>query len=86
MADLMFQFHHPGATPPSIEEVRQEWRLSPSDLDAGYGVVAVDPQSGLYVVLVRPEAAERLRQELAARGPQDPAVGLFGNPRVEPQR
>ena len=84
MADMMFQFHHPGVAPPSIEEVRREWRLGSDDLDADYGVVPIDPQAGLYVVLVHPDAARRLERELQSRRIRDPAVGLFGNPRVEP--
>jgi len=85
MVDLMFQFHHPGTVPPSIEQVQQEWKLAPEDVDRGYGVVAVDPHAGLYVVLVKPDAAPQLERELAARGPHDPAIGLFGNPPQEPQ-
>jgi hypothetical protein len=87
MAELMFQFKHPSANPPTIEEVRREWHLGADDLNANYGVVPIDPRAGLYVVLVRPEAVPRLERELQSRGIRnDPAVGVFANPRVEPNK
>ncbi|MGH9178048.1 MAG: hypothetical protein ACRD0N_05785 [Acidimicrobiales bacterium] len=81
MADLMLQFRQEGQRP-TLDEVRQMFGLEPGEVDEAYGVVPTDPSEGVYVVLVRPEAAEKVQGRLAARPPH-PVEGLFGNPRVE---
>jgi len=80
----MFQFRHAGPEP-TLQEVAQHYGLPVSDLDSAFGVVATDSVDHLYVVLVAPSGFERLRERLEALGlADDPAVGLFANPTVEP--
>ncbi len=52
-----------------------------SDLDAGYGVVATDPDAGLHAVMLRAALADEVAARLAGG---DPAEGVFANPRIEP--
>ena len=82
MTHLMLQFHHEGGRP-SLEQVREEFGLTPGDLDESFGVTPTDPNAGVYVVLVTPEGAEKARARLAGR-PHHPLEGVFGNPRIEP--
>jgi len=82
MPDLMLQFHHPGGKP-SVAEARALFELSAADVDENYGVTATDPANGIYVILVKPEAAQKAQSALAKRQPHS-KEGLFGNPRVEP--
>ena len=66
--------------PPSIAAAAEQLGVSAEDVDAGYGVVPVDPENDLYAVMVR---ADRLP-------PADPAAeryrGPFSNPKIEPLR
>jgi hypothetical protein len=80
--NLMLQFHHAGGKP-TLEQVYELFGLAAGDLDEGYGVVATDPNAGVYVMLIRPHAIEKARTRLAQR-PKHPLEGIFGNPRIEP--
>lgn len=84
MGKLMFQLRKQG-TPPSLDEVCSSYDLRPSDVDPDYGVVQTDTREGLYVVLVDETAQARLETALQRLGLRDdPAVGVFSNPRIEP--
>lgn len=50
--------------------------LEPEDVDQGYGVVPIDPDENLYVVLVNHDAAARARV--------GGAEGVYSNPEIEP--
>lgn len=67
-----------GDTPPSLAEAASQLGVATSDLDAGFGVIAIDPRRKLYAVEVR---ADRLPQQrdLAA-----PYRGPYANPPIEP--
>lgn len=78
----MLQFKHTG-NPPSMEYVRDLFKLEPDEIDANFGVISTDPANSLYTVLVATSAVARIETVLRSR-PQDPAEGIFGNVRVEP--
>ncbi len=82
MADMMLQFHHDGGKP-TLEKGWELFGLAPEDVDQDYGVTTTDPRAGLYVILIKPGAEEKVRVKLAQRA-HHPAEGIFGNPRVEP--
>lgn len=82
MADMMLQFQYGGGKP-TIENVRELFDLAAEDVDQDYGVTTTDPRAGLYVVLIKPGAEEKVRAKLAQRA-KHPAEEIFGNPRVEP--
>ncbi|WP_327146141.1 hypothetical protein [Nocardia sp. NBC_01327] len=54
--------------------------LAVSDVDAGYGLVPLDPAQGLYALRVTDSAASRLATA------DDAGVGIFADPRIEPSR
>ena len=78
----MLQFHHPGAAP-TIDEAQRLFGLTAGQLDADFGVLATDPDAGLFTVLVADEAMLLVRAALASRPPHV-GEGLFGNVRIEP--
>jgi len=82
----MFQFHHPGATPPTLAEAADAWGLEPGEVDAGYGVIPVDLSAGIYVIRVTPAGAASLAARLPGMTGLHPATGLFGDPPQEPAR
>jgi hypothetical protein len=61
----------------SLPEVRRLLGLAPEEVDAGFGVVNIDPAEHLYTILVDEPAAARVRDAA-------PVQGVFGNPRIEP--
>ncbi len=83
MADMMLQFQYDGGKP-TLEKVRELFGLAAEEVDQGYGVTTTDPRAGMYVVLIKPCAEEKVRAKLAERAKKHPAEGIFGNPRVEP--
>lgn len=64
--------------PPSIATAAKQLGVSTEDVDAGYGVVPVDPENDLYAVMVR---ADRLPPADAQQGDYR---GPFANPKIEP--
>ncbi|MCU1644235.1 MAG: hypothetical protein JWN03_4510 [Nocardia sp.] len=54
--------------------------LAVSEVDAGYGLVSLDPVQGLYALRVTDSAAARLATA------DDEGVGIFADPRIEPIR
>jgi hypothetical protein len=78
----MLQFHHEGGTP-TLAEAMTLFGLAAGELDVSFGVIATDPDAGLYTVLVADAAAPRVQAALARR-PAREAEGLYGNPRIEP--
>ena len=65
--------------PPTLDEVVERYQLGPDDIDTDFGIVEVDPDDRLHVVLVSEAAAARIQ-------PGDGWVteGPFANPRIEP--
>ena len=59
-----------------LDSVRASLGLAEEDVDAGFGVVSLDPQRDLYAILVEERAAERL----AGSGG---VVGVHANPKIE---
>ncbi|RAI45366.1 hypothetical protein [Rhodoplanes roseus] len=64
--------------PPTLAEAATQLGLGPADLDAGFGVVPVDPERDLFAVEVR---ADRV----PPAGPAGEAYrGPFSNPDIAP--
>ncbi len=61
----------------TLDAVREHLRLDAADIDTTFGVVPIDPDNGLFTVLVTPEAAERVQGTPGVSGP-------FANPPIEP--
>ena len=78
----MLQFHHVGAAP-DLDLVARLFGIQVHELEAAFGVIATDPDAGLYTVLVDDAALPAVRRALRGR-PAHPAEALFSNPRVEP--
>jgi hypothetical protein len=78
----MLQFHHPSAAP-TLDEAQRLFGLTNGQLDADFGVLATDPDAGLFTVLVADEAMLLVQAALALRPPHA-GEGLFGNARIEP--
>ena len=68
--------------PPTLQEVCQRYGLKLEEVDAQFGVIAVDPADNLYTILVEEAAAQRL-QGFAGAGDQE-LKGPYSNPRIEP--
>ncbi|HYN46736.1 MAG TPA: hypothetical protein VES64_08600 [Allosphingosinicella sp.] len=68
---------------PTLEEAAATVGLDVGDLDPGFGVIATDPDDGLYTIRVRRDAAEKAREALDARGVGG-AEGIFSDPRIAP--
>ena len=79
---LMLQFRHSGPAP-SLDEVARIFSLEPDEIDAKFGVIATDPQVGLYAVRIKSSTEQKINAALALR-PRYPDEGLFGDTRVEP--
>ena len=82
MQSVMFQFKHQGLAP-SLGDVCRLFNIKSDEIDAEFGVIATDPNNGIYTVLIDAKASERVESVLATR-PKDPAEGIFSNPRIEP--
>jgi hypothetical protein len=82
MEAVLLQFKHPGAKP-TIDDVIRLFDLQVSEVDVEFGIIATDPEAGLYTVLVASAAQNRVIAALARRQP-DAAEGIFSNTRVEP--
>ena len=65
-------------SPPTLEFAAEQIGVAVEDLDAGFGVVAIDPRRSLYAVQAR---ADRVP---AANNQKDPYRGPFSNPKIAP--
>lgn len=81
MQTVMLQFKHQGSKP-TVDEVSSVFDLKSDEIDTQFGVIATDPENGIYTVLIDAQASKRVEAVLATR-PHDPAEGIFGNPRIE---
>ena len=61
----------------TVEKVAERLGLRPEEIDAEFGVVAIDPENHLYTVLVDEQASARVAAQPGVSGP-------FANPRIEP--
>ncbi|MEW9554666.1 hypothetical protein [Nonomuraea sp. NPDC050783] len=67
---VLLQVHlPPGAT---LSEALRSLGLSEEDVDLGYGLVAVLPEAGLYVLRVTEEAGRRADGQVFADPPIEP--------------
>jgi len=64
--------------PPSLAEAAALLGVAPADLNAAFGVVAVDPAEGLYAVEID---ADKVPAQPAGGGPYR---GPFSSPRIVP--
>jgi hypothetical protein len=68
----------PGAT---LESAMRQLDLSREEVDADYGLVAIDPDSGLYGLRVTETASHRV---IARTTDTDTYSGPWADPRIEP--
>ncbi|MCO5188635.1 MAG: hypothetical protein M9928_07830 [Anaerolineae bacterium] len=79
---VMYTFTWDGE-PPTVAEVCERYGWRPEEIDAAFGVIAIDPQDNLYTILVNRDAVQRLDQtwETAV---DDDLTGPFSNPPISP--
>lgn len=61
----------------TLEAALRELKLTADDVDTAYGLVAVDPENGLYALRVTDAAAARMNSN-------GTGVDVFADPRIEP--
>ncbi len=68
--------------PPTLQEVCEKYGLRLDEVDAEFGVIAIDPEADLYTILVDETASWRI----GGQGGSDAEgwQGPFSNPRIEP--
>jgi len=69
-------------SPPSIEQVAEQLGLANSAIDAGFGVILVDPENKIYTVRVDKSVLSKNEQQIeGVSGPfSDPKIAPFGTP------
>lgn len=82
MEKVLLQFRHKGK-PPDLLEAATLFGLSETEVDAEYGVIATDPEAGLYSMLINEAASHKVKAVFEARGAASDE-GLFSNVRIEP--
>ncbi|HMG47367.1 MAG TPA: hypothetical protein VK614_07905 [Allosphingosinicella sp.] len=82
MDGVMIQLSLPDGKP-TLAEAAATVGLDIAELDPEFGVIATDPDAGLYTIKVQADAAERAREALAARGVGG-VEGIFSNPKIAP--
>jgi len=80
MDKVMLQFRFKG-TEPSIEEAAELFGLMSHEIDKEFGVIATDPDVGLYTVLIDASAAKKAQSVLDERNAMGDE-GVFSNPKV----
>jgi hypothetical protein len=56
--------------------------LGDEEVDADYGLVAIDPEEGRYAILVEESASARVAKKPGVEGPfANPPIEPFGPPR-----
>jgi hypothetical protein len=81
MEKVILQFRQAGDEP-TLAEVAARFGLTMQEVDQQYGVIATDPDAGLYTVLIDSKAGGKAQSKLDARGAA-PDEGVFSNPRIE---
>lgn len=61
----------------TVESAREQLGLEAGEIDDSFGLVPVDPDRGLYALMVEDAAAARLSGTTGVQGP-------FSNPVIEP--
>ncbi|AVZ72777.1 hypothetical protein SLUN_11840 [Streptomyces lunaelactis] len=64
----------------TYSDALERLELSPDEVDAEYGLVPLDADRGLYVLLVVERVAARLEGRDGAEGVE----GVYANPRISP--
>lgn len=78
MTKVMITIQTTGGSP-TLTELMERYQLTGDDIDTEFGVVEIDPQDQLYVILVEPDAASRIESN-----EQWETSGPFSNPRIAP--
>ncbi len=78
MAKVMMNIHAAGEAP-TLQSVKQRFGLADHEIDPSFGVVGVDPDAGLYTVLVDERAAGKLGSDA-----QWKTEGPYANPPIAP--
>lgn len=72
---------------PSLSEVREKFSLLPDEIDAGFGLVEIDPDQHLFTLLVEESAAPKIQPAAGwdVKGPfSNPRIEAFGPPGSSP--
>jgi hypothetical protein len=82
MSQVMVQFRYIGKKP-TLVEAAQHLGVTADRLEPDFGVIATDPESGLFTVLVDEAAAATADATLRAMG-AGADEGAFSNPQIGP--
>ncbi|AQG80277.1 hypothetical protein [Spirosoma montaniterrae] len=83
MKKVMLQFKAQQEQP-SLESVKQQFKLSDEAIDKEFGVIETDSTEHLYVVMVDAGQQARIEKILARKAAKHPAEGFFSNPPIKP--
>jgi hypothetical protein len=75
MATVMMTIHAPGRTP-DLQEIIKKYGLSPSEIDANFGVVSLGNDD--YTILVESDAAQKISPDTNWE-----TAGPYSNPKIE---
>lgn len=81
MAKMLYNVTWKGE-PPSLQEVCDKYGFRPEEVDAEFGVIAIDPDDNLYAIRVERGAA--LRTQGRESPVKDELQGPFSDPLIEP--
>lgn len=78
MGKLLMTVDWPGDGKPSLKQVADHLKIEVRNIDAGYGLVLIDPEKNAYAFQVDEEAASGIKSGIkGVRGP-------FSDPKIEP--
>jgi hypothetical protein len=86
MAKLMITLKFKEAVP-TIDELQARYGLTDDEIGKSFGIVEVDPEDGLYTILVEEAAVAKVKpdQEIDVKGHySNPRISPFGPPEAAP--